>query len=177
MFSGNEKKIDQIWLWYDDQKEALQDYRNKVVEELYSEVSLKHAKFLNYTVEEINEYFDNSKLHLEELVTFELISSTEASLKMDYLRRSYNKDKSSIGRKFRDIYKLKTERVSLEKDIIETWKAQLLYKNPFHDFLGLLNFRNWIAHGRYWNPRLGRQYTPEIAYSIAEDISEIIQEQ
>jgi hypothetical protein len=35
---------------------------------------------------------------------------------------------------------------------------------------GALNFRHWIAHGRYWEPKLGRAYGFADIYNLAKGI-------
>lgn len=53
------------------------------------------------------------------------------------------------------IYKSKYKnirRVSLKDDIFKTWRDIMPTINgPISKFLLCLNFRNWLAHGRYWN--------------------------
>ena len=117
------------------------------------------------------------ELELEQLVCFNLISATEAQLRKDFLFKVYNKDKSDIGRRFREIYKSKGNKATLENDIIENWKEFLTErKGDFSNFLGLLNYRNWLAHGRYWVAKLGQNYNPFITYCISEKIIDMISE-
>lgn len=57
--------------------------------------------------------------------------------------------------------------ISIEKDVIETWKNfKTNQKEIFSDFLSLYKFRHWIAHGRYWTPKLGNinnHYDPTLS--------------
>ena len=64
----------------------------------------------------------------------------------------------------------------MEEDIIESWKdCYSSNKNIFSNFKDLLNFRHWVAHGRYWDPKLGKYYyTPEESYEISEILIEFI---
>lgn len=108
------------------------------------------------------------------MVCFNLISATEAYLRLDFYARVYDRDKSSVGRKFRDIHKDVKNKVSLEDHIIEIWKAEFIdQKVYFSDFAGLLNYRHWLAHGRYWTPKLGRYYDAHLTYGIVEKIFDI----
>ncbi len=126
-------------------------------------------------MDEINTYFDESQSELEHLVCFSIISATEAHLRIDFYNRVYSKDKTEIGRHFRKIFKTSGNRVSLEEDIIETWKQTLtIEKNDFSNFIGLLKYRHWLAHGRYWKPKFGQNYNPITTYDISENIFEII---
>lgn len=175
--SGKEQSIEFIWSWYEDQKEALFDFRTKIFTAIITSSSSFNAKFIGMTTDELNAYFENSVEELEHLVCFDLISATEAVLRSDFYAKVYNKDKSDIGRLFRDLEKDKGGKISLESDIIDNWKEILATrKTDFSDFLGLINYRHWLAHGRYWTPKLGKQYTPSITYNIAERIFDIVNE-
>jgi hypothetical protein len=43
-------------------------------------------------------------------------------------------------------------------------------KSLIDDLIGAFGYRNWLAHGRYWIPKLGRKYDYESVYKPAEDI-------
>ena len=47
-------------------------------------------------------------------------------------------------------------------------------KMAIGQFRGILSLRDWLAHGRYWEPKLGRQYTPEDAFEVVEQLFEIL---
>ena len=169
--SGSEKSIEEIWSWYNDQKEALRDFKNKIIVSLQIVPSHVDDKFITMTLEEVNSYFASSVEELEHLVALDLISATEGNLRADFYSKVYNKDKSDLARKFRTLYKLKENKISLEEDIIENWKIYSESKSHFSEFIGLLKYRHWLAHGRYWNlTKKGRTYTAEEAYEIAENI-------
>ncbi len=173
--SGNEKSISSILNWYEDQIEALRDLKNKIINAIiYSEVDVKvNEKFAALTFDQINEYFSNSEKELQHLACFDLVSATEALLRVDFHNRIFNKDKSPIGRVFRNIYKKKANKVSLEEDIIETWK-NITGDNSFSDLLSLLRYRHWLAHGRYWTPKFGRGYSFNIVFNISKNITDIV---
>jgi hypothetical protein len=173
-FSGQEKSIESVLNWYEDQKEALRDLRAKIVDAIINSKSIKvDDKFIGLTLSEINEYFINNEAELEHLACFDTISATEALLRVDYYKKVYNKDKSALGRIFRDVYKKKGNRISLEEDIIENWK-KTSGNEVFSNFLGLLNYRHWLAHGRYWNPKFGRNYSFDTAFEISETIFDAV---
>jgi hypothetical protein len=60
--------------------------------------------------------------------------------------------------------KTRFARERLRKDLVPTTKR------PIGDFKGALNLRHWLAHGRYWNPKLGRTYSPGDVYDISADL-------
>jgi|SRR6185312_7065730 len=169
--SGQKKSIESVFSWYEDQIEAINDFKNKVITSIiHPRPSLVvNKKFISLTLTEINLYFDNSTNELKHLVCLNLISATEAFLRVDYYKRIKKRERSKIGRLFRDIENNKENKVSLEDDIIEAWKS-IKRSNSFSDFLGLLKYRHWLAHGRYWTPKLGREYSFDIAYEIVENV-------
>jgi hypothetical protein len=115
-FSGHEMSIEDVWDWYEDQKEALRDFRKKIIGLITNNSSIDN-KFLGFSRDEINEYFKESELELDRLVCFNLISATEAHLRLDFYTKVYNKDKSNIGRAFREVHNQMGNRISLEEHI------------------------------------------------------------
>jgi hypothetical protein len=170
--SGTEKSIETIWSWYEDQKEALRDFRNKIIIAFVTPNPNINQKFLTLTIEELNIYFEESFEELEHYVAFDLIAATEGNLRADFYTRVYEKDKSDLGRCFRGIYKIKENRVSLEEDIIKNWKIhEPTSKSDMSDLLGMLHYRHWLAHGRYWSlNKQGRRYSADESYTTSEKI-------
>jgi hypothetical protein len=64
-------------------------------------------------------------------------------------------------------------RVSLEK-ILDAMKDEGARASVVADFRGVLRLRNWLAHGRYWHPRLGRGYTPSDVFDISRNLVQTI---
>ena len=149
--------------------EAITDLRVKVSK-------VPSEKFRELDLIEIGAYFDHSEEELERLVCLDLISATEAFLRVDYYERIRERDRSEIGRSFRSLNKKKGNKISLEEDIIEAWKGNTGDRS-FSDFLGLLKYRHWLAHGRYWAPKIGRAYSFDIAYEISANIFNIVSKQ
>lgn len=64
-------------------------------------------KFVDYTKEELFDEYKNRVTELEKSTIFTMLSSLEASFRIDYLERNYKKLKDSLSRDFRNIYKKK----------------------------------------------------------------------
>lgn len=174
-FSEEKISIEGIWNWYEDQKEALRQFRQKVNDSLVNKTIATNLKFYSFTSEEVNKYFEESEIELEHLVCFNLISATEALLRVNFYKKVYDKDKSEIGRVFRKIHKDKGNKSSLETDIVENWKLHSpTLKKHFSDFLSLLNYRHWLAHGRYWEPKLGRRFSAIYTFDVANVLFKIV---
>ena len=100
----------------------------------------------------------------------DLLSATEATLRVDFWNRVHNKEKDELSRRFRDLAKNFEERIALEEQLLDAWVAVSPdTKSPAGDFKGALKLRNWLAHGRYWTPKLARQsYSPGDVFDICE---------
>jgi hypothetical protein len=100
-----------------------------------------------------------------------MLTSMEAAFQLDYQYRCQKKLKDDLSRAFRAIYKRKPDYVSLEKDIFDAWSH---YASGAEQLIGELRsafrFRNWLAHGRYWTPKLGRNYDFESLYLLADAV-------
>jgi hypothetical protein len=104
--------------------------------------------------------------------TLTLLASLEASFKVDYLLRCKLKRKDPVSRALRLVYKRKKERASLENDILRVWKENTttVPSRVIGDMIGAFDFRNWLAHGRYWVPKFGRRYDFFSVYSLVAEV-------
>jgi len=41
------------------------------------------------------------------------------------------------------------------------------YKQIISEYISVLNYRHWLAHGRYWVPKLGRNFDLMTVTTIA----------
>jgi hypothetical protein len=103
---------------------------------------------------------------------FFVLTALEAAFRVDYLYRCRKKEKDPVARAFRLIYKDREENVSLDEDIFEIWKDNSSAPGPrlIGELRGAFNFRHYLAHGRYWEPKLGKKYDFNFMYSLADDV-------
>jgi hypothetical protein len=101
-----------------------------------------------------------------------LLSAVEAAFRFDYLQRCYMKKKDPLSRTFRGIHKHKGSRALLEDDILNGWKQCAIgLKDILGHLKGVLKYRHWIAHGRYWEPKLGRtKYDYQSVYQLVDTV-------
>jgi len=100
---------------------------------------------------------------LDFLFSFDIISTIEATLRFDYMERAHRKRKGEISHVFRDIYKSKKDRVRLEEDILDIWgRCKPSCKSIIGKFKGVLKYRDWIAHGRYWILKVQKYNTRDV---------------
>ena len=173
-FSNDNLTIGEIWDWYGTNKEAELHYNNLISNSVISPQVIP-MKFIGMTFTELETYFEDYEHELDLITSFNLLSAAEATLRIDFNERVYNREKDDLSRIYRDLYKTKGNKISLEDDIIQNWKEKYPQFNKFFsDFIGALGLRHWLAHGRYWIPKLGRNYDAYTVYTIVDSIISIV---
>lgn len=164
------QEITDIIGWFNMYESASYLYKNKIMSNLSWNYSLP-KEFIGSSSEEVEDYFKHSYQELENVTCLILLSAVEAKLRLDYRSRISEKKKDLLSRKFRNIYKKKGMRASLEDDILKTWiEFYPEFKQIISNYKSALQYRNWLAHGRYWIPKLGRPYDVDIIYAISDNI-------
>jgi adenine C2-methylase RlmN of 23S rRNA A2503 and tRNA A37 len=130
-------------------------------------------RFIGYSpamiAEELRKRVDETSLRSILII----LASLEARFRVDYESRCQKKLKDDLSRAFRAIYKEKQERVSLEQGIFEVWKDhQVESKQLIGELKTAFGFRHWLAHGRYWQPKLGKSFDYESVYDLATSVNE-----
>ena len=117
------------------------------------------VRFADYIEPEIRNELELRLAEHDRTTIFAILSALEAAFRIDYLQRSYKKKKDPLSKGFRDLHRKKGSRVSLEDDILDKWKE---YSSApvkiIGDLKGAFKYRHWLAHGRYWEPKLGQKY-------------------
>jgi hypothetical protein len=162
-FSQQHQEISQIEVYYTDMKEAAGEYFKPRTEKL-------PERFLGYTVSELNAERDECLAELDRTSSLSILSAIEAAFRIDYLQRCYKKKKDSLSRAFRKIHKRKGSKASFEHDILFAWKENSSGANKvLEDIKRAYKYRHWLAHGRYWEPKLGRaKYDYQSTYQLAQ---------
>lgn len=76
-----------------------------------------------------------------------------------------------MSRRFREDHKQRGKKIRLDEDILGALKEAGVTIGPFR---GTLKLRDWLAHGRYWHPKLGRRYSPDNVLGIARELIDSI---
>lgn len=99
-----------------------------------------------------------------------ILARIEAAFRVDYKARATSKRTDPISASFRKLYVQKGDRVRLEDDILEIWRQSLdpADRAIIGQLRGMLKYRHWIAHGRYWHP--GAQHAFDDIYLLADVI-------
>jgi hypothetical protein len=129
------------------------------------------ARFVGRKPEEVNR---EVALRLDESdvrSTFFVLTSLEASFRVDFDLRCRKRLKDDLSVYFREIEKTRTDAVRLDEDILEGWKRHTSAPaGLIGDLRGAFRFRHWLAHGRYWIPKLGCKYDFAYVHLIATSI-------
>lgn len=133
--------------------------------------NLLPTKFSQMTVSQLTQDRDNNLQELNQSVSLTLLAAMEASFRIDYHQRvSRRKPKHELTAAFRKLV-VEKDRVSLEEDILELWKQHYpFYTQIISEFNGALKYHHWLAHGRYWVPKLGKKYDYYSLSILAERI-------
>jgi hypothetical protein len=153
--------------------EEIARYHNDVVDSLGLYFSEKSPDFLSrfsaYSAEEVQTELTRRLEETELRSAFVILTIVEAAFRLDYKYRCEKKLEDDLSRAFRAIHRSRKNGVRLDEDIFETWRQkQTSSRGLIGDLRGAFKFRHWIAHGRYWEPKLGRKYDFDSVYDLAD---------
>jgi hypothetical protein len=156
--------IDEIVAFDEDIENALRLY--------FSESSPQFTqRFFGHTRAEIEELLarriQESKLRSSLMV----LTSLEATFRIDFSQRCARRLKDELSRYFRSMERAHRERIRLDEHILEGWKLHTEgAQQPISELRGHLKFRHWVAHGRYWTPKLAGKNDLESVLILAKAI-------
>jgi hypothetical protein len=173
--------IQSVWLWFEFQEHLV----GGALTNIFASFRLRggpaadgtrfHSSLIGKTLPEVQEFFEKQGEQLELLTMLELLTTTEAILRMDFKRRVAARRKDGLSKRFLEISKraindararsVRRPRIRLDDDILEAMTGEGI---KVSEFRGALKLRHWLAHGRYWRPNLGQIYTPEAIFDICE---------
>jgi hypothetical protein len=102
-----------------------------------------------------------------------ILSRIEAAFRIDYEERAAKKrqKRDAVSKVFRALYKNYRGNVRLEDDIFSTWRdAHPGAAALISELKGAFKFRHWLAHGSYWEPKLGRKYEFLDVYALGVNV-------
>lgn len=163
IFSGQHLELEEIAAHYLDIEAVLRQH--------FLHISTLGDRFVGFTNAELSEVLEQRLEEESRSGSLLILAALEAAFRIDYLQRVYAKKKDVLSRRFREIYKEKGSRVSLEDEILDAWvKHTNVSKALIGDLRGAFKYRHWLAHGRYWKPKLGQRYDYDGIYLLAESI-------
>ena len=151
----------------------------KAIEHYYG-IAFQLEDFALYTPKEIKEEKKRRLEELEEQITLWLLTAMEAWLRLDFEIRIRKRFKDSLSKELRKLYKRcqkrakrKEAKVRLE-DILDAWRKKTDL-TIFSEIKALMEYRNWLAHGKYWFLKK-RRYSFDEDYIVAEKLDKIFRE-
>lgn len=129
------------------------------------------VRFEFYTEDEVLNKRDERLFEAETASSMMVLASIEAALKVDYLQRCYARYRDQLSRTLRLLYQDKGEKVSLSDDLLDAWKNDgNMTTKLVGDFRSAFGYRHWLAHGRYYVAKLGREYDFASVYDLAKKV-------
>ncbi|WP_109484043.1 hypothetical protein [Paraburkholderia sp. C35] len=150
--SGQHKDVTQVQKWLNDCNRSFTYEAAHHVETIIKGGAVD-PRFVGALEEDINTYFAALRRDTELLAILDLIASTEAAIRVDFANRAdkHVRDSSALATTFKALRKKKKERISLEDHILVEWKRLAPeIKSRIDEFEHVLDYRHWLAHGRYW---------------------------
>ena len=163
-FSGQNLELEKIGRYHADIESSLRRYfswENAVVE----------SRFVGYTRQDVEGELEATLAEVEHNSSMNILASLEATFRIDYLQRSYKRKRGALSTELREVYQRKGEYASLEDEILPAWRrCTPNYSQVLSDLVGAFKYRHWLAHGRYWSPKLGRGFRFDELYLLADGI-------
>lgn len=147
--------LDEVFRWYELQLLLLNEEDRRLPQLLSSEAI--PDRYRDESLEELRQQFAAARKHLRYAAMLHLLTTTEALLRLAFETLSKRQTKPAISSRFRRIGRQRGEKIRLEEDILDTWiEVYPETARSIREFKGVVPLRDWLAHGRYWNPKIGR---------------------
>ena len=128
------------------------------------------VRFVGYSQSRIVEELQHRLNEAELMASFAVFAFLEAAFRIDYEHRCLDRKKDPVSRALRQIYKKKEKLAKLDEDIFETWRScEPTLGRVVGELRSASHLRNWLAHGRYWKPKLGRKYDFNDVFRLADN--------
>ncbi len=164
------QNLDGVFRWYELQLVLLNEEDRQLPQLLSG--ALIPERYRDESLDELREQFALARKHLQYAAMLHLLTTTEALLHLAFRELSTRQTKPAIFRRFRKIERERGVRIRLVEDILNTWMD--VYPETtrsIREFKGVVPLRDWLAHGRYWNPKIGRPvYEVRDVFDIASEM-------
>lgn len=182
--SRHNPDIASVWSWLEFQKELIDDGLSSVLRmfsatrgHVVPVTRPYESQFIDFTRQQVKEFFEEQRSQMELAAMLELLATTEAVLRIDFRNRVKKRRKDPLSRRYREIHRDRSSmnerpRIRLSEDVLEALSEEEGVN--VSAFRGALKLRNWLAHGRWWPPKLGFIYTPELVFDISKTLIDSI---
>ena len=161
--------LNEVFQWYELQLLLLNE-EDRRLPQLLSIDSIPE-RYRDSSLDELRERFALARKHLHYAAMLHLLTTAEALVRLEFENLSKRKVKTAICRRFRKIARERGNKVRLEEDILNNWiEVHPETARSIREFKGVVPLRDWLAHGRYWNPKIGRKYDVSDVFDIASEM-------
>lgn len=154
-FASHNRSLEEIKSYYDKVLDSLERQYSRDTNVDYDII------FANRSEEDVAAELDNLKEELSMEGAFELLAYLEKDFRTDCHIRCTRRYKDELSKSFKNVYKSVGKiqyKIGFLDVIVAGWKEVFLEPGPhnqdvldmFSQINDLFNFRNWMAHGRYW---------------------------
>lgn len=163
---GSEQiSVEDIWDHYENIRDTVVRDFSAARAHLIGKRALKDERLFGMNREELDSYFQDILQEIDVQASLFLLAATEATIRVDFLSRVYERRKDPVSRDFRQKYVSRCDhnkiKVRLDEDILDTWSEHSPEtKSDIGRLKGAMKYRHWLAHGRYWVPKIGQRYDP-----------------
>lgn len=126
------------------------------------------SDYFGFTIAELLGVYNKRLDEIEIQSVFSLLSSLEASFRIDYYERVKQNKKDNLSKELKSIYNRKKEKAKLDEDILNAWKTHTQEVELISDLKGIFKYRHWVAHGRYWKAQFPRRINYLDIYAFSE---------
>jgi len=148
-------ELDEVAAYHQDAESGLRIYFSPLAPDYV-------IRFAGLTSTEVQLALSKRLSELDKRSCLVALTGLEAHFRIDFDQRCRKKLKDDLSRHFRQVAQERKKvrrRARLNEDILNGW--QLHGSVPASDLRSLrraFRFRHWLAHGRYWTPKLGQSY-------------------
>lgn len=145
ILSNNVITLNDVVSYYDDSRAAIVSYYDSAV---------LNPNLVGLSIRMVRTKRDKLLKELSIECGMMLMSAVEAAFRTDFVLRCRKSRKNQIDKDFKKVLESVKElyQVRIKEDLIDRWAEE--YPGDKHLFSQLkhrFDYRNWIAHGRYWN--------------------------
>jgi hypothetical protein len=142
-----------VWDYFSQMETALEFARNSAL------TAGEHSPYAAWTDDEVDAHFGRLAHELHQWIVLMLAASFEALFHLDFTARVRKRLKDPVTKGMRRLSTLakrhKHRRIELDQ-VLDVWnEMQPSARNAIGEFRQLMEYRHWLAHGRYWNQKSG----------------------
>lgn len=129
------------------------------------------SRFFGLAADEVRSALNSLRRELEHQVVMLLTASFEATIQVDAKNQVVKNRRSVLARAFRKRIwptRAKMQEWTPVEKVLRVCHAHAVRPQAIADFKRLLEFRNWLAHGRYWSQKSGLNPDPLEAWEIGK---------